>query len=76
MAKKQSHKLTDADVRHIYWLSKNGISHESIAVDFNVSTRTVRRIMAGESHKRITEEFEPKWNSVYSGYEARGESWR
>ena len=57
---KQSHKLTDADVRQIYWMGKNGVTHNHIAEAFNISTRTVRRILSGETHKRITGEFDVK----------------
>ena len=55
---KQSHKLTDADVRQIYWLGKNGFRHEDIASQFSISTRTIRRIMSGETHSHITGELD------------------
>ena len=51
---KQSHKLSDADVRQIYWTGKNGFRHEGIASQFGISTRTVRRILSGETHSHIT----------------------
>ena len=57
---KQSHKLTDADVRQIYWMGKNGVTNNHIAAAFNISTRTVRRILNGETPKHITGEFDVK----------------
>ena len=58
---KQSHKLTDTDVRQIYRHARDGCLHVDIAKWFGISTRTVRRIMNKETHSHITGEMDAEF---------------